>query len=137
MSRLLAVALLFAVATLAPAEDKEMKEAIIDIGNDKGDKIETEKGSVTKPTAVTTEEDLKKVIPDEDTRKRIAKLVDFKEQKLLIFAWKGSGGDKLDYKVFERYPELIHFNVTPGKSDDLRSHVKLFAVRNNVAWQVK
>ena len=137
MTRLLAVALLFTLASLAPAEDKKMKDAIVEIGSDKADKIETKDGVATTPTMVTDEDGLKKAIPDEDTRKRIAKLVDLKEQKLLIFAWKGSGGDKLDYTVLERFPELIKFTVTPGKTDDLRSHVKLFAVRNNVTWEVK
>src|SRR5262245_66420787 len=90
MTRLLAVALLFALADLAPAEDKKLKDAIVDIANDKDDKIETKVGSATEPTAIRDEESLKKAIPDEATRKRIAKLVDFKEQKLLIFAWQGS-----------------------------------------------
>src|SRR5687768_8443632 len=105
MTRLLAAALLFAFTTLAPAEDKKMKDAIVALDSDKADKIETKDGSATKPTAITSEKQLDKAIPDEATRKRIAKLVDFKEQTLLVFAWQGSGGDKLDYMVLESYPE--------------------------------
>lgn len=137
MTRLFAAALLFALATVTPADDKKMKDAIVDIPNDKADKIETNDGVAMKPITVSSEDDLKKVIPDEASWKRIAKLVDFKVQKLLVFAWKGSGGDKLEYMVLERFPEIIKFAVAPGKTDDLRSHVRLFAVRNNVTWSVK
>lgn len=138
MTRLLAIGLLFTLAALAPADEKKKAlPAITDIANDKDDKIETEGGRATKPTAVTSEEGFKKAIPDEDTRKRIAKLVDFKEQKLLIFAWQGSGQDKLTYSVLESYPEQIPFTFTPGKTYDLRKHVKLFVVRNNVQWSAK
>jgi hypothetical protein len=138
MTRLLAAVLLFAAVTIAPADDKKKASpAITDVANDKDDKIETEGGSATKPTAVTSEEELKKAIPDETTRKRIAKLVDFKEQTLLVFAWQGSGQDKLTYGVAESYPEQIGFTYTVGKTDDLRRHVKLFVVRNNVRWSAK
>src|SRR5262245_20201259 len=111
MTRLLAVALLFAVVAIAPADEKKKAlPAITDIANDKDDKIETKDGSATKPTAVTSDEELKKAIPDEATRKRIAKLVDFKEQTLLIIAWQGSGGDNLTYTVAESDPEQIVFS---------------------------
>ena len=137
MTRLLATALLFTVVAIAPADDKKLSDPITAIANDKDDKIETEGGSPTKPVAIRDEESLKKAIPDEATRKRIAKLVDFKEQKLIIFAWQGSGQDKLDYTILESYPEQIPFTFTPGKTDDLRRHVHLFVVRENVSWSVK
>jgi hypothetical protein len=137
MTRLLAVAVLFAVATLTPADEKKVTPAITDIANDKADKIETEKGKATEPITVSTEKELEKAIPDEVTRKRIAKLVDFKEQKLLVFAWQGSGQDKLSYVVAESYPEQLMFTYTVGKTDDLRRHVKLYVIRNNVRLSVK
>jgi hypothetical protein len=137
MTRLLAVVALFFGLSVAPADDKKPTPAITDLANDKADKIETKDGVATKPTAVTSEKELEKAIPDEATRKRIAKLVDFKEQTLLVFAWQGSGGDKLSCTVAESYPEQITFTVKPGVTDDLRSHVKLFAVRNNVKWSAK
>jgi oxalate decarboxylase/phosphoglucose isomerase-like protein (cupin superfamily) len=139
MTRLfqLAVAAVFTLVALAPADEKKASPAITNLANDKADKIDTEGGKPTEPKVVSSEEDLKKAIPDDDTRKRVGKLVDFKEQKLLVFAWKGSGGDKLAYTVAESYPEQITFTVTAGKTDDLRSHVHLFAVRKNVKWAVK
>lgn len=138
MTRLFAaVTTAVVLIAVAPAEDKKAKEAIVEIPNDKADKIETKGGKATAPTAVTTEKELEKAIPDEDTRKRVAKLVDFKEQVLLVFAWEGSGGDKLEYVVLESFPEQIRFTLKPGATDDLRKHVKLFALRSNVKWSVK
>jgi len=137
MTRLFAIAALLAAVTLLPADEKKALPAITDIANDKADKIDAEKGKATEPITVSTEKELEKAIPDEDTRKRIAKLVDFKEQKLLIFAWKGSGQDKLSYVVAESYPEQLMFTYTVGKSDDLRRHVNLYVIRNNVRVSVK
>lgn len=138
MPRLLAALTVAAlVATTTSAEDKKLKDAIVAIASEKDDKIETKDGAATKPVAVTTDKELEKAIPDEATRTRIAKLIDLKEQTLLVFAWESSGGDKIEYTVLESFPEQIKFSYTPGKTDDLRRHVKLFAVRNNVRWSVK
>lgn len=138
MTRLFAaLAAAVVLVAAAPAEEKKLKEAIVEIANDKADKIETKDGKWNTPMAVTSEKELEKAIPDEETRKRIAKLVDFKEQVLLVFAWEGSGGDKLEYVVLESYPEQIKFSYKAGATDDLRKHVKLFALRKNVKWSVK
>lgn len=138
MTRLfLTAAALCAMAVLAPADEKKPAPAVTDLANDKADKIGTEGGKPTQPKAITSEDELKTAIPDDDTRKRVAKLVDFKEQTLLVFAWQGSGGDKLDFVVLESFPEQIRFTVTPGKTFDLRQHVHLYAVRKNVKWSVK
>jgi hypothetical protein len=138
MTRLFAaLAAATVLAAAAPAEDKKVKEPIVEIPTEKADKIETKDGKATAPTAVTSEKELEKAIPDEDTRKRVAKLVDFKEQVLLVFAWEGSGGDKLEYVILESFPEQIRFSLKPGATDDLRKHVKLFALRNNVKWSAK
>ncbi len=41
------------------------------------------------------------------------------------------------HAVAESFPEQITFTLTPGKTFDLRSHVKLYVVRNNVKWSAK
>ena len=63
--------------------------------------------------------------------------VDFSQQCLLVFAWRGSGQDKLDYSVAESFPEQVAFAYQPGRTRDLRPHVKVFAVRANVNWSVR
>ncbi len=61
--------------------------------------------------------------------------VDFEKQIVLVFAWRGSGQDKLDYVVAESFPEQITFTYRPGRTRDLRPHVYAYALRSNVAWK--
>ena len=67
----------------------------------------------------------------------LGKAVDFKKQFVLVFAWRGSGGDQLNYTVAESFPEQITFSRQFGRTRDLRSHAKVFALRSNVKWSVK
>ena len=67
----------------------------------------------------------------------LVKAVDFKKQFVLIFAWRGSGGDQLNYTVAESFPEQISFSRKFGRTRDLRSHAKVFALRSNVKWSVQ
>ena len=38
------------------------------------------------------------------------------KQIVLVFAWRGSGQDRLTYNVLESFPEQIAFKFTPGTS---------------------
>jgi acetyl esterase/lipase len=67
----------------------------------------------------------------------LAKQVDFERQIVLLFAWQGSGQDRLEFAVAESAPEQVVFSYKAGRTRDLREHVKLFALRKNVAWSVK
>ena len=67
----------------------------------------------------------------------LVKAVDFKKQFVLVFAWRGSGGDQLNYTVAESFPEQITFSRQFGRTRDLRPHAKVFALRSNVKWSVK
>ncbi len=137
MTRLVVIPLVALFATAAVAEDKKPTNPITSIAVEKDDKIESKGGKATEPVKVTSAAELEKAVPDEATRTRLAKLVDFKTHALLIFAWQGSGQDKIEYTVLESYPEQIAFTYTPGRTKDLRSHVHLYAVRNDVKWSVK
>jgi len=72
-----------------------------------------------------------------DALEVIGAKVDFMKQIVLVFAWQGSGGDKLTYVVAESFPEQVQFSLRPGVTDDLRSHSRVFALRSNVKWSVK
>ena len=63
--------------------------------------------------------------------------VDFEKQFVLLFAWRGSGQDRLSYVVAESYPEQVMFQYTPGRTKDLRPHVYLYALRSQVTWRVR
>lgn len=89
-----------------------------------------------KPIVVKSPEEAAKHF-GKDALEAIGKKVDFQKQIVLIFAWQGSGGDKLDYQILESFPEQIPFTLRPGVTDDLRSHSRVFALRANVKWSVK
>ncbi|MCU0703652.1 MAG: hypothetical protein MUF18_06725 [Fimbriiglobus sp.] len=137
MIRTLAATLFLVLITDSSADEKRLKEPVVGIATDKADKIETKGGRPTVPVAIADEESLAKHIPDEGTRKRIAKLVDFKEQKLLVFAWQGSGADSLGVAILESFPEQVVFTHKPGRTFDLCPHIKLYAIRSNVTWSAK
>lgn len=101
------------------------------------EKIEIKHGQFKPPTVVTDAEGLAKLFPDEDARAAVAKQVDFKTHTLVIFAWSGSGQDKIDVAVLESSPEQLVFTRKPGLTRDLRTHVKAYSVRNDVKYTVK
>ena len=88
------------------------------------------------PLVLRKKEDLAKYFTKEDLAQIVAK-VDLKKQKVLVFAWGGSGGDRLSYDVLESFPEQIVFRIKPGRTKDLRQHVHIYAVRSNVKWSMK
>lgn len=133
------IRLLFTLVVVVPGigfanEDKPLGSAITEV---KIEKLDVKPGKWNEPVKVSSDDELKKLVSDEKTREAIAKQVDLKTHDLLVFAWQGSGGDKLSYTILESFPEQVPFKLMPGVTDDLRTHTKLFAVRKNVRWSVK
>ena len=89
-----------------------------------------------KPIVVKSKEEAAKHFGKEAVAS-LVKAVDFKKQIVLVFAWRGSGGDRLNYTVAESFPEQISFSRKFGRTRDLRSHAKVFALRSNVKWSVQ
>ncbi len=90
----------------------------------------------TKPLVFKSEKDATDYFSKEELAK-LTKQVDFKSQIVLLFAWQGSGQDKLSYTIAESYPEQIKFTYTPGLTKDLRPHFHIYVLRSNVVWSVK
>jgi hypothetical protein len=90
----------------------------------------------TKPIVLKSSKDAEKYFGKEALA-ATPKTVDFEKQIVLIFAWKGSGQDHLPYIVQESFPEQIKFSFVPGRTEDLRPHVKVFVLRSNVKWTVE
>ena len=61
--------------------------------------------------------------------KRLLEKIDFQKQTLLVFAWRGSGQDKMTYTIAESFPEQITFKLLLGRTRDLRPHLKIYALR--------
>lgn len=101
----------------------------------KGLKLPEGKGMPQKPTVVTSEDELKKAVPDEDAQKQIKKDVDFSKQQVLVFAWSGSGQDMLTYKEEKADKGLaIVFTYQPGRTRDLRPHHKVVVLPRDATW---
>ena len=86
------------------------------------------------PVELRSLEDAKKHF-EGDALDQLKAKVDFGNHTLLVFAWRGSGQDKLDYVVMESFPEQIAFSRRPGRTRDLRPHVHVFALRSNAKWR--
>jgi hypothetical protein len=89
-----------------------------------------------KPLLIKSQQDAAKHFAGDDLA-RLNKQVDFEKQFVLLFAWKGSGQDRLDVAVAESYPEQIMFKFKPGRTRDLREHIHVYALRSNVKWSVR
>jgi hypothetical protein len=89
-----------------------------------------------KPIVLKSEDDAAKYFGDAELAK-LKKAVDFEKQFALVFAWRGSGQDKLNTAILESFPEQIVFSIRRGRTRDLRPHVHVFALRANVRWSVK
>lgn len=94
-------------------------------------------GKVNAPTVIANAEDLAKAVPNKEAREAIAKLVDFGKEKLLFFAWSGSGGDRLGFSdaVVDGKP-VVQIHYQPGKTFDLRPHHYLFATAKDATWEL-
>jgi hypothetical protein len=89
--------------------------------------------SLRKPLVIRSAEEAAGHFGD-DALAALKKQVDFEKQIVLIFAWRGSGQDRLTYAVLESYPEQVPFKYRPGRTRDLRPHVYVYALRTNVRW---
>jgi hypothetical protein len=87
-------------------------------------KVDFEKGKVKMPRVITSVEELDKAIPGAE---KVKKAVDFTKDKLVLFAWGGSGGDKLAPKLSDD-GKTVTFHYTAGLTREFRRHVHLYAI---------
>lgn len=92
--------------------------------------VQPKEGSATKPTEIKTAEELaKSSLFGKGGADAVKKLVDFEKQKLVVFAWSGSGRDTVGGAVLTIDKKLTaKFQYTPGRTRDLRQHFKAYAV---------
>lgn len=95
------------------------------------------KHRVDKPTVITNVEELAKTFKEEAVRTAIEKQVNFEKEQVIYFAWSGSGGDKLSYKIegSKEKPEVV-FQYNPGFTRDLQRHSRLFALAKNATFKI-
>ena len=57
---------------------------------------------------------------------------DFTKENILMFAWGGSGEDKIDYDQDE--DGVYHFVLKKGLTKDYVSHIKIYVIKKNDRW---
>jgi len=62
--------------------------------------------------------------------------VDWETHSVLIFAWRGSGQDRMDVEMIGDTSDEVRFVYRPGRTRDLRPHVYVFALEQGVVWEV-
>ncbi|MFI4859595.1 MAG: hypothetical protein ACIAXF_02820 [Phycisphaerales bacterium JB063] len=63
--------------------------------------------------------------------------VDWEQEAVLVFAWRGSGGDRMTAQTDADNPDTVRFLYTRGLTRDLRPHVYVFVLKQGVVWEVE
>jgi hypothetical protein len=127
--RLFAATLVCLTGTLAAQAADDVKEIAL-----KGLKADMPMTRPNQPTEIKTAEELAKVFPQKEVVDAIKKEVDFAKQRLVFFAWAGSGGDKITATTAK---DEVTFTYKGGLTRDLRSHFKLFAIPKDAKFKVE
>lgn len=90
--------------------------------------------TINKPLILRSEADAGKYFVNNQLE-NLQQHVNFEKQIVLVFAWRGSGQDKLTYEVAESFPEQVSFRYRPGRTRDLRPHSHVYVLRSNVVWR--
>lgn len=85
------------------------------------------------PAKATSPKELETAVADKDARDAIAKQIDFRKEYVVIFHWSGSGGDRVTMTADTK--EAV-FTRTLGRTRDLRSHFKVFALPKKMTYRV-
>lgn len=128
-SMLVAVALSLVVPAYAVAAE-EIKEIKLEGFKPTGRPMTR----ATMPTEIKTADELAKTFTQEEVVAAIKKEVNFDKQKLVFFAWAGSGQDKVSGEMGK---EEAVFTYKPGLTRDLRTHHHLFVVPKDAKVKVE
>lgn len=122
-------AILAAVFLAAPALAADDKPVVKEIPT-KDLKVKPPRGGkATEPTVITSADELAKCPVCGGEAEAIGKQVDFDKEKLLVFAWSGSGQDKVAVTGETKDGKTtVTPTFTAGRTRDFRPHVKLFVV---------
>ena len=68
---------------------------------------------------------------------RLSGEVDFSRQVILLFAWRGSGQDRLEYQEEASPRRSVAFSYRPGMTRDLITHHQVLVLRKDQTWSVR
>lgn len=132
------VALILAVHLFAPrVESGKGDEAAVrelKLGMAAGAKFKPT--TVKTPTVITAADEAAKLF-DDDSLALIKKSVNFDKEKLLVFSWAGSGGDRIRPEMEKKDGKAtVVFHYKAGLTDDVRRHFHVFVLPKDAAWSV-
>ena len=125
--RLFAAAVICLILTVGVQAADDAKEIEL-----KGLKADVPMTQPSQFTQIKTSEELAKVFPQKEVVEAIQKDVDFAKQKLVFFAWAGSGGDRITAATTK---EEVTFTYKGGLTRDFRPHFKLFAIPKDAKFK--
>ncbi len=115
------------VAAPGPAADKDVVREVPT--KDLKVTFPDKQPGIKNPEIIASADDLAKSPTLKDAADAVKKLVNFEKEKLVVFAWQGSGGDKLTATTKDADGKTtVAFNLTLGFTRDLRQHVKVYSV---------
>ena len=134
--RACAILAVLLVGSLAAAADE--KPAIKELSTKDLKLNFPQRGKATEPTTITSAEDLAKHHVIKDAADDIKKQVDFAKEKLVVFAWGGSGQDKItpELKTADKKTTAV-FSYTVGRTRDFRVHTHLYVVPKDAEVKVE
>jgi hypothetical protein len=126
--RACAILAAFAAGSVLAAADKPVPLAALDLKDVAV--VPPKAGDPTKPTEIKTGDELaKSPLFGEGAADTLKKHVDFEKEKLVVFAWSGSGRDSVGGATLtEDKKPTARFIYTPGATRDLRRHLRVFVV---------
>jgi hypothetical protein len=137
MKSVVCAVVLFVGAVPAFAEKKPAKSAVRALAV-KGVLVVPEGNVEPKPVEIKSDEDLARssLFMGAGSRDVIKLQVDFDKEKLVVFAWSGSGQDELTGAPGKDDRTAV-FTYKVGLTDDLRRHAFVFAVPKGATVEVK
>ncbi len=135
----LAALCIMALSLITDAAAKVAPDAAATVREISTDGIEADfpKTKPTAPKVIATADELAAAFKSKEVIERLKKEVDLKTHDLIYFAWSGSGQDRIASSIVENDGKReVVFTYSPGRTRDLRSHIRLFAVAKDVKWRV-
>jgi hypothetical protein len=125
-------AVLFAGSAWAFPDDKPQVRLLKDVKP-----AESKDYGNPKPVEIKSADDLAKSKAFDDAgRDAVKKAVNFEKEKVVVFAWSGSGRDRLAGELSKDGKSAV-FTYKVGETDDLRRHSLAFAVPKDAKVEVK
>jgi hypothetical protein len=132
------LAVLLAASAAVAADDKD-KAAIKPIPTTDLKLTFPKAGKPTEPAVIGSADELAKNEVVGGSAAELKKQVDFAKEKLVVFAWGGSGGDRVaaDGLKTDGGKTTAAFALTRGLTRDFRMHFALFAVPKDAEVKVE